>query len=204
MISKHTQPLPQIILASTSSARRALLDSLRIPYRAEPPLVDEEVPPGTSVPDAVAMLAKRKAEAVQRRHPDAWIIGCDQLVSLDGEALGKPVDRAAAHAQLRRMAGRSHEIVTGLCLIGSQMSHAHVEVTKMTLFPISEEELGRYLDLDEWKGCAGSYRVEGAGQALFQKIEGDRTNVQGLPITALVHMLRSAGWTFFGDPTRRG
>lgn len=74
----------------------------------------------------------------------------------------------------------------------------------MTLFPISEEELERYLDLDEWQGCAGSYRVEGAGQALFSRIEGDRTNVQGLPVTALIHMLRQAGWSFFRPlPQRR-
>jgi septum formation protein len=186
-----------LILASTSSARRALMDALHIPYRAVAPGVDEQVPPGTLVRDAVAQLAERKAQAVRARFPDALVIGCDQLVSLDGEALGKPANRERAKAQLERLSGRAHQIVTGLCLVGPGVHERHVEETRLTLYPLSEGELERYLDLGEWEGCAGSYRVESAGQALFSSIEGDRTNVQGLPMVPLVRLLRQTGWQFF-------
>jgi septum formation protein len=187
----------RLILASTSSARRALMDSLRIPYEAVSPGVEEDVPVGTSAHDAVALLSVRKARAVQQRHPDALVLGADQLVALDGERLGKPPDRAAARRQLQRMAGRTHEIVTGLALLGPGIDERAVDVVRMTLYPLSAEELERYLDTGEWEGCAGSYRVEAAGQALFSDIAGDRTSVQGLPMLHVVRMLRKAGVPLF-------
>lgn len=186
-----------LILASTSPARRALLQSLRIPFRCEAPGVDEIVPPGTSVRDAVALLAERKARAVLERNPHALVVGCDQLGSLDGQALGKPADRDAARDQLRRLSGRTHEILTGLCVLGPATRELEVDTAHLTLFPLSDEEIERYLELGEWEGCAGAYRVEGAGQALFMEIAGDRTGVIGLPITRLVRALRRHGWRFF-------
>lgn len=209
-----------LVLASTSPARRALMDSLGVPYRAVPPGVAEDVPPGTSAREAVAMLARRKAEAVAAKHPDALVIGSDQLVSVDGEALGKPEDREAARAQLRRLSGRAHEIVTGVCLIrpasvawASMASFASasvasfasaspallefVEVASLRLYALTDSEIEGYLDTEEWRGCAGGYRVEGRGQALFEAIEGDRTGVMGLPMVALVRSLRSLGVEFF-------
>lgn len=194
----------RLILASTSSARRALMDSLGVAYEAIAPGVDEDVPPGTSVPDAVAMLAERKARAVSQREEGALVIGSDQLVSLDGAALAKPADRDEARAQLRRLSGRPHQIVTGVCVLGPDFAARHVEVTRMKLYPLGDDELERYLDLEEWRGCAGGYRVEGAGQALFEEISGDRTNVQGLPMHVVVGMLRAAGFAFFLPATPRG
>src|SRR5262245_32376884 len=106
----------ELILASTSPARRALMDALGVPYRAMASDVDETVPVGTRPEDAVVELAVRKAAAVARRLPEAWVLGADQLVVVDGEALGKPADRDAARAQLRRLSGREHHIATGVCL----------------------------------------------------------------------------------------
>ena len=106
-----------LLLASTSPARRTLLSSLGVPFSCEAPGVDEEVAPGTSPRDAVAHLAERKARAVATRHPDAWVLGSDQLLDLDGRALGKPPDRAAAEAQLRALSGRTHLLHTGVCLV---------------------------------------------------------------------------------------
>ncbi|MBX5481451.1 MAG: septum formation protein Maf [Myxococcaceae bacterium] len=191
---------PELVLASTSPARRALMQSLGIPWRAEAPGVDEHVPPGTGVREAVQLLARRKAEAVARRAPGALVIGSDQLVCLDGEALGKPQNRDQARAQLRRLSGRRHEIVTGLCLIGPTVPHGadvEVDVATLELYALTEDELERYLDTGEWQGCAGGYRVEGRGQALFRNIEGDRTGVMGLPMVRLIRMLRGAGVVFF-------
>jgi septum formation protein len=190
-----------LILASTSSARRALMDGLGLPYRAVPPEVDEQVPEGTPGLRAVELLAERKARAVLARHPEALVIGSDQLVLIDGEALGKPADRAAAREQLLRLSGRRHQIATGLCLVGrmgrGELFERCVEVAELELYPLESAELERYLDLEEWRGCAGGYRVEGAGQALFARIEGDRTGVQGLPMVRLVSLLRKAGLAFF-------
>ena len=170
------------------------MDALGVPYQAIAPGVDEDVSPGTPVEQATAMLARRKAAAVSRAHPDALVLGSDQLVELDGAALGKPPDEAAALAQLRGLSGRSHRIITAVCLLGPGGLDLHeVDVVVMTVFPLPEEELRRYAATGEWRGCAGGYRVEGRGQALFQDIQGDRTSVQGLPMLRVVRMLRQAG-----------
>ncbi len=190
----------ELILASTSAARRALMDSLKLPYRAVSPDVEEALPAGTPVDVAVQRLAERKAAAVLARFPDALVIGSDQLVSLDGEALGKPPDVEAARQQLGRMLGREHRILTGLAVLGRGFRRVELDVTTLALYPLSADELERYLRLEEWRGCAGSYRVEEAGQALFSKLEGDRTGVQGLPLIRLVRCLREAGVTFFPSP----
>jgi septum formation protein len=187
-----------LILASTSSARRALMDGLGLAYRAEPPGVAEDVSPTLSAREAVQVLAARKAKAVHARFPEAWVLGSDQLVEVQGEVLSKPADRDAARRQLGKLLGQTHDICTGVCLAGPGGHIAEaVEVSRLTFYPVSPEELERYLDLGEWQGCAGSYRVEGAGQALLARLEGDRTNVQGLPMLIVVRMLRDAGFAFF-------
>src|SRR5262249_10901909 len=108
----------RLVLASTSPARRALLDGLGVAYVAEAPGVDEEVPPGTAVEDAVRMLALRKARAVAARHPDALVLGADQLAEVDGRVLGKPDSRDAARAQLGALLGRTHRLLTAVALVG--------------------------------------------------------------------------------------
>lgn len=193
-------PKLRVVLASTSAARRGLMSSLGIAYEAVAPGVDEDVPAGTSARDAVALLAERKARAVFQRHPDALVIGSDQLVTLDGKVLGKPADREEARGQLSSMLGRTHEIVTGVCVLGERFDARIVDVARLRVYPLPPEELERYLDLEEWRGCAGGYRVEGAGQALFEAIDGDRTSIQGLPMLEVVRLLRRAGVTFFPPP----
>lgn len=189
--------MPELLLASTSPARRALLDALGLPYRAVAPDVDEEVAPGTAPRETVALLAERKARAVLERFPDALVLGSDQLVEVDGEALGKPAGRDQARLQLQRILGRPHHILTGVCLLGPGLRRIHVEPTRLRFHPLSAEELERYLDLEEWRGCAGSYRIEGAGMGLLAELEGDLTNVRGLPMIVVVRMLREAGVSFF-------
>ncbi|NVJ07128.1 septum formation protein Maf [Myxococcus sp. AM001] len=190
--------MSELILASTSSARRALMDGLRLPYRAEAPGVDEVVAPHLSATEAVRELASRKARAVQQRHPEAWVLGADQLVEVAGEVLSKPVDRSAAREQLRKLVGTTHAIHTGVCLVGpGGEAHEAVETARLTFYRVGDEELERYLDLNEWEGCCGSYRVEEAGQALLERLDGDRANVQGLPMVTVVRLLRQAGFRFF-------
>ncbi|WP_141332611.1 nucleoside triphosphate pyrophosphatase [Myxococcus sp. AB025B] len=192
-----------LILASTSSARRSLMDGLGLPYRAVSPGVDETVAAHLSARDAVRELAARKARAVHARHPDAWVLGADQLVEVDGQTLTKPMDRDAARGQLQKLLGHTHDIHTGVCLVGPGGSiDEAVETARLTFHDVTPDELERYLDLNEWEGCCGSYRVEGAGQALLARLDGDRANVQGLPMVTVVRLLRQAGFTFFerGQP----
>jgi septum formation protein len=176
------------------------MDGLGLPYQAEAPGVDEEVSPTLSAREAVQVLAARKARAVHARHPEAWVIGADQLVEVAGEVLSKPADREAARRQLGKLLGHTHDICTGVCLLGPGGHVAEaLEVSRLTFYPVTPEELERYLELGEWQGCAGSYRVEGAGQALLARLEGDRTNVQGLPMLTVVRMLREARFSFFAQ-----
>ncbi|MDP2275324.1 MAG: Maf family protein [Archangium sp.] len=187
----------ELLLASTSSGRRALMEGLGLPFRAVAPGVDEDVPPGTAPEHAVAMLAERKARAVFDRFPRALVIGSDQLVSLQGETLGKPENEAAARKQLGSLRGKTHEILTGVCVMGAGFVQTEVDTARLSVLPLSDEELDGYVATGEWQGCAGGYRVEARGQALFERIDGDRAAIQGLPMQRLTRLLREAGVKFF-------
>lgn len=187
----------EILLASTSSARRQLMDGLGVPYRAVAPGVDEVVPAEMNVRDIVTHLAVKKARAVLAMHPSALVIGADQLVSLDGRALGKPDNASQARTQLQSLCGRQHEILTGVCIVSATYEFLEVDVARLSVRELSESELTNYVALGEWEGCAGSYRVEGRGQALFSSIDGDRTSVQGLPMQLVVKGLLQAGVSIF-------
>ncbi len=187
----------ELILASTSAARQALMTSLGVPFRAVAPGVNEDVAEGTPVRQAVAMLAERKARAVASLAPTALIIGSDQLVSLDGAALGKPPDAARAFSQLKSLVGRTHEICTAVCIVGPGFHATEVDVARLTVHPLSDAEVQRYVETGEWQGCAGSYRIEARGQALFSRIEGDRTAIQGLPMQRVTRLLREAHFDLF-------
>jgi len=190
-------PFSELVLASTSPARRALMDGLGLPYRAVAPGVDEDVPEGTQPAHAVALLAERKARAVAARCPGALVIGADQLVAFQGLTLGKPPDAAAARRQLKALRGTTHDILTGLCVVGPGFLVNELDVARLTVLPLSDAEVEGYLATGEWQGCAGGYRVEGRGQALFSRLDGDRTSIQGLPMQRVVRTLREAGVRFF-------
>ncbi len=187
----------ELILASTSPARRGLMNALGLTYRPVAPEVHEVIEPDQSPQQAVAMLAERKARAVAARFPSALVIGADQLVSLGGRALGKPADAATAKAQLGAFRGRTHEICTAVCVVGAGFFVTEVDVARLSAMSLSDAELDEYVATNEWQGCAGSYRIEGKGQALFSRIDGDRTSIQGLPMQLLLRLLREAGVRFF-------
>ncbi len=144
------------------------------------------------------MLAQRKARAVAARYPDALVLGADQLGEVEGQLLKKPTRREEARAQLQTLSGRSHRLLTAVCLTGGGAEETVVEEARLTLYALSEAEVDAYLDTGEWEGCAGSYRVEGRGQALMARIEGDRTCIQGLPMQAVVQLLRGRGVPLLG------
>lgn len=185
-----------LVLASTSAARRALLDRLRLPYEAVSPRCDEEAITGQSPEETARLRAVAKAESVARERPDAVVIGSDQVVDLDGELLGKPGTPERAEAQLARLAGREHRLITAVALVRSGAEHdVRSSVHRMAMRPLVGDEIGRYVAADEPSACAGSYKVESLGIALFEHIEGaDWTAIVGLPLLAVSSMLRAAGY----------
>ena len=191
-----------LVLASTSPYRKALLARLGLPFEAQPPDVDEEAVKAEGLPAAllVTRLAREKAEAVARSlsalRPDALVIGSDQVAELDGEILGKPGTPAGAQAQLRRLAGREHRLLTAICVVraGEGRRAEALDVHRLRLRPLSEEQIASYVRAENPVDCAGSYKIEGLGIALFEWIRGDDfTGVIGLPLTHLVALLAEFG-----------
>ena len=197
-------PTPPLVVATTSAYRLALLDRLGMPYRAVAHRADERAlePSGPdATPEHVALtLARAKADSLAADFPDALILGSDQVVALDGELLHKPGTAAAAVAQLRRLAGRTHRIVTAVALRRPDGTHdTHVDVHHMHMRALPEAALAAYVAADQPLDCAGSYKIEGRGIALFESAAGqDYTGIIGLPLTAVVTLLTRAGVDVFG------
>lgn len=185
-----------LVLASTSSTRRVLLERLGLPFVVAAPAVDETLLPGETAPDLTRRLAEAKARAVAERFPGDLIIGSDQVAELDGTIVGKPGGYDAALAQLRRAAGRRVGFHTGLCLFNGATGNVQVAVIPFGVVfrAWDEAALARYLNREQPFDCAGSFRMEGLGIALFQRLEGDDpTALMGLPLIALVEMLNREG-----------
>ncbi|MBD9469301.1 Maf family nucleotide pyrophosphatase [Pseudoxanthomonas sp. PXM01] len=184
-----------LMLASTSRYRRELLERLRLPLHIARPEVDETPQDGESVPAMAARLAHAKAEAIARQHPGAWVIGSDQAAELDGQPLGKPGHREAALAQLASMSGRQVRFHTAVCLVRDGDALQAQDVTTVRFRTLSTTEIERYVDAEQPFDCAGSFKSEGLGIALFDAIEStDPTALVGLPLIAVSRMLREAGF----------
>lgn len=191
-------PDPELILASTSLYRRALMARLDIPFRCVAPRFDEGSIAHEGVePRALAhTLARGKADSIADDEPAATVIGCDQVVSFEGRILGKPGTHGRAVDQLESMSGKSHELITALVVRRKDRVLAHTDVTRLWMRPLTRAELERYVSADRPADCAGSYKLEQRGIALFERIESaDHTAITGLPLIALVTMLRELGFS---------
>lgn len=165
-----------------------------MPFSVAAPEVDEAAHVGPIPEETARLRARAKAEDVRRRQPDAVVIGGDQLVDLEGEILGKPGSSEGAIGQLERLAGRSHRLLTAVAVLGPGGAAEHLDVTVLSMRPLSRAALARYVAHDRPEGCAGSYRIEGQGIALFHRIVGnDPTAIEGLPLGALTAMLGGLG-----------
>lgn len=193
-----TMPTLSLVLASTSPYRRLQLEQLGLAFEAVAPGVDEEaLGVGAVSPDELALrLARAKAEAVRLVRPTALVLGADQVVALGEARLGKPGSRARAIEQLLHMQGRTHELVTGVAVLGPGFVHEQVVVTRMTMRALSREQVERYVELDQPWDCAGAYKFEAHGPLLFERVETeDPTAILGLPLLTVVRALAAAGWT---------
>lgn len=188
----------ELVLASGSRYRRELLARLGRPYRSISPDIDENPLPGERPAALAARLAHEKARAIADRAPGSVVIGSDQVAELDGIALGKPGDAPTARRQLGACAGRAVSFHTALCVLdtraGGNHRYEHMDRTTVVFRSIDAGEIARYVDREQPFDCAGSFRCEGLGIALFERIETtDPTALIGLPLIALARLLREAG-----------
>jgi len=185
-----------LVLASTSRYRRALLERLGLPFDVAAPGIDEAALPGESPRATALRLSEAKARAVAGRYPDALVIGSDQVADCAGRPIGKPGDRARAFAQLRELSGRTVIFHTGLALVDARSGRCRSELVDIasTFRPLTDDEIGAYLDREQPYDCAGSVKSEALGIALFDRIESDDpTALIGLPLIALTRLLRAEG-----------
>lgn len=192
-------PHSSVVLASTSQWRRGLLADAGLVVEAADPHVDEAPLVGASPAETARLRAAAKARAVAARRPGALVIGADQVAHLDGETFGKPAGPADWLARLQQLRGRAHTLTTAVALVDSAGEELFTVDTRVRFrSDLRDAELRRYVELGEAAGCAGGYMVERRGAWLIESIEGDWTNVVGLPIFALVSRLRARGYVLGG------
>jgi septum formation protein len=177
----------RLILASTSPQRRAILEQLRIPFEVVAPEYVEDDPSGVDPADLVRAHAEGKARSVTAQ--GQVVLGVDTAVVLEGRVYGKPADRDHAEWMLRKLSGRTHCVVSGLCLLGPGVEVVEHETTEVTFRNVSDDLLETYLGSGEWEGRAGAYAIQGLGGRLVARIDGDYLNVVGLPGALLVSLL---------------
>ncbi len=188
--------MPPILLASSSTYRRQLLQKLGLEFSWAAPDIDEAAGPGEAPESLVKRLALDKAQALAPSHTKHLIIGSDQVASFDGEILGKPLGFERAFAQLSRFSGKSVDFLTGLCLLNSQCGQYQLslETYRVKFKTLTPEQITCYLEREQPYDCAGSFKSEGLGICLFDALEGEDPNTLiGLPLIALTRMLIKEG-----------
>jgi len=181
-------PAPPLVLASRSPQRRAILEQLGIPFDVVLPEYEEQLG-GSDPAQAVRENARGKARSVAGAGVGRPVLGVDTEVVLDGRVFGKARRAAEAEAMLEVLAGRTHEVVSGLCLLTPAWEEVEHEVTRVSFRELDARDLAAYVGMAEWEGRAGAYAVQGRGAALVERIEGDYLNVVGLPAALLVRLL---------------
>ncbi len=175
-----------LILASRSPQRRAILERLGVAFSVVVPDIEElqEGPPH----EVAIENAYRKAAAVAQDHPDARVLGVDTIVALGSRLYGKPADRQEAAGTLLALNGRRHSVISGVCVLEQDRSRTAAATTAVSFRAFDDTTLNWYLDSEEWRERAGGYAIQGRGMALVAAIEGDYTNVVGLPVPTLLEL----------------
>ncbi len=197
----------ELVLASASPRRQELMRLITDKFTVCPVDVDETLRPGEEpeswpgvwpwhgqgLMSEVTRLSLKKAKAAMEFYPDAVCIGADTLVTIDGKAIGKPVDEKQAAGMLRMLRGRTHEVLTGLSVAGSGSADVKLSLTSVTFRRFDDDELAAYIATGEPMDKAGAYGIQGKGALLIDKIDGDFYGVMGLPVARLNVMLREMG-----------
>lgn len=185
------KPQNHIVLASASQRRSKILDKVGIPFQIVAPHVDE-TPPENSTPEEISIaIAKRKAHEVHDiTKTERLILACDTNVFLGDRMFCKPVDEADAENTLSELSGKTHRVVSGVCLLLGEEERTFSVSTDVTFWNLSEHDIKSYVRSGEPRGKAGAYAIQGLGMMLVKKIDGDYYNVVGLPITRVVREMQ--------------
>ncbi|HUM06200.1 MAG TPA: Maf family protein [Terriglobales bacterium] len=182
-----------LVLASASPRRQELLRNAGVAFEVQPADIAEDPLPGEGAKACAERLAREKAEAIARLRPNNPVLGADTVVVIDGQVLGKPTDPADAARMLRLLSGRTHQVITGVCLVVGDQRSVASETTSVTMSEISEKEIAGYIAHGEPMDKAGAYAIQGIASRWIPRIEGDYSNVVGLPVTLVWRLLRDAG-----------
>ncbi|MGZ4856667.1 MAG: Maf family protein [Candidatus Angelobacter sp.] len=190
----HQQKKPELILASSSPRRQELLREIGVPFRVHAAHINEDQITGEA-PGAYALrLAREKAEAVAVQYPQSYVIGADTIVVVDGEVLGKPKDQGDAVRMLWRLSGRGHEVTTAVSVVApGTLAETRASTTKVYFRELAEDEIQRYVAGGEPMDKAGAYAIQGGASRWADRIEGEFSNVVGLPLSLVTDMLKTTG-----------
>lgn len=187
-------PSPRLILASASPRRQELMKLLRFDFEVRASGVPEEPQRGESPTRLVMRLARAKAEAVPDTRPEAWVVGADTVVVCGSAVLGKPESPEAAGHMLRKLSGRTHEVLTGICIRHRQLRHASFVETTVRFAALSDRDIQEYVSTGEPLGKAGAYAIQGYASRFVHHIHGCYFNVVGLPLAHLHRTLMQLGF----------
>ncbi|HKL52359.1 MAG TPA: nucleoside triphosphate pyrophosphatase [Wenzhouxiangellaceae bacterium] len=192
-VPAHTPP--PLILASSSPYRARMLDRLGLPFSTATSGIDETAEPGETPEALVRRLALGKAQHIAPRHPEALVIGADQVSVLGDEILGKPGSRERAICQIQRMSGKRVDYLSGIALVGPGIEQVDIVPTRLTYRTLEQTEIERYVDRDQPFDCAGAMRSESLGIALLESLASDDpTALIGMPLIRIAQWLRAAGY----------
>jgi septum formation protein len=189
----------RLVLASASPRRAELLRAAGIPFEVSTVEIDERFHSGESPENAVVRLAQSKAVAVAATQKDAIVLGADTTVVVGDEALGKPANPADAARMLRLLSGRTHEVLTGVCVCGKDRTLVHVERTLVRVAHLTDEDIAWYVQTEEPTDKAGAYAIQGLGSRFIEGIDGSYSNVVGLPISSVYRALKDLGCDILGS-----
>ncbi len=180
-----------LVLASASPRRQELLRNAGIPFEVQPADIREDILPGETAKACAERLAREKALAVARQRPQDCVLGADTVVTIDGRILGKPSDADDAARMLRLLSGREHQVITGVCLVVRGLASGASETTLVTMSEITNAEISKYVATGEPMDKAGAYAIQGIASRWIPRIEGDYSNVVGLPVALVWRMLHA-------------
>jgi septum formation protein len=191
-----------LVLASASPRREELLRNAGIPFSVYPANISEIPRTGESPRDYAERLAREKAQTVFLRQPGKLVLGADTIVVVDGQILGKPCDEADAARMLRLLSGRTHQVITGVCLAGPRTGNQKLEtgfedtrseITEVSMTTLTDDDIRSYIATEEPMDKAGAYAIQGIASRWIPRIEGDYFNVVGLPVALVYRMLQEHG-----------
>ena len=185
--------MARFILASASPRRKQLLEQAGYAFEIVVSDADESLPAGITPEKAVQLNAARKAQAVAETNPGAVVLGCDTVVAIDGEILGKPGDEAEAKRMLRRLSGNTHTVYSGVCITDGKKETVFAVATDVTFYALSARTIDAYAATKEPMDKAGAYGIQGLGCVLVKEISGDYSNVVGLPLSESARALAAFG-----------